>query len=144
MKREQRRLAAIFALDMVGYSRLVEIDEVGTLNRLKTVLDGIVAVEIKNHNGRIFKTTGDGVLVEFSSAVDAVECATGVQKLIREQQVDEGQKPIQFRIGINLGDIVVVGDDVLGDGREPGFKNRISGRTRKYPGFSQYLRPGQG
>ncbi len=116
MKREQRRLAAIFALDMVGYSRLVEIDEVGTLNRLKTVLDDIVAVEIKNHNGRIFKTTGDGVLVEFSSAVDAVECATGVQKLIREQQVDEGQKPIQFRIGINLGDIVVAGDDVLGDG----------------------------
>ena len=101
---------------MVGYSRLVEIDEVGTLNRLKTVLDGIVAVEIKNHNGRIFKTTGDGVLVEFSSAVDAVECATGVQKLIREQQADQEQKPIQFRIGINLGDIVVAGDDVLGEG----------------------------
>jgi len=116
LKREQRRLAAIFALDMVGYSRLVEIDEVGTLNRLKSVLDGVVAVEIKNHNGRIFKTTGDGVLVEFSSAVDAVECATGIQKLIREQPADEGQKPIQFRIGINLGDIVVAGDDVLGDG----------------------------
>jgi class 3 adenylate cyclase len=111
-----RRLAAIVAADVVGYSRLMGLDEVGTARTLRehlTVTDALVA----KHRGRLVKTTGDGVLVEFPSVVDAVECAVAVQAVMaeRNQGVPENRRML-FRIGINLGDILIEGDDILGDG----------------------------
>jgi TolB-like protein/class 3 adenylate cyclase len=111
-----RRLAAIVAADVVGYSRLMGLDEVGTARTLRehlTVTDALVA----KHGGRLVKTTGDGVLVEFPSVVDAVECAVAVQAVMaeRNQGVPENRRML-FRIGINLGDILIEGDDILGDG----------------------------
>src|SRR3954451_3035408 len=101
--RVERRLAAILAADIVGYSRLMGADEVGTLSALKAVRREIVDPAIAAHKGRIVKTTGDGMLVEFASAVDAVSCAIEVQGRIAEQDNDVPQK-IAFRIGINIGD----------------------------------------
>jgi TolB-like protein/Flp pilus assembly protein TadD len=111
-----RRLAAIVAADVVGYSRLMGLDEVGTARTLREhrkVTDALVA----KHGGRIVKTTGDGVLLEFPSVVDAVECAVAVQAVMseRNQGVPEDRRML-FRIGINLGDILIEGDDILGDG----------------------------
>src|SRR5277367_5283334 len=114
--RVERRLSAILAADVVGYSRLMGLDEVGTLNVLRghrTVTDALVA----KHGGRIVKTTGDGVLLEFPSVVDAVECAVAVQTVMAER--NEGvphDRRMQFRIEINLGDILIEGEDILGDG----------------------------
>jgi len=113
----QRRLAAILAADVVGYSRLMETDEVGTLAALKVrrrdVLDPLVA----KHQGRIFKTTGDGVLVEFSSAVNAVQCAVDLQEGMAAANIDLPEdRHIVLRIGVNLGDIMVEGSDLYGDG----------------------------
>src|SRR6476646_8281411 len=111
-----RRLAAIVAADVAGYSRLMGLDEVGTARALRehrAVADAVVA----KHGGRIVKTTGDGVLLEFSSVVDAVECAVAVQTVMAER--NEGvpvDHQMLFRIGINLGDILIEGDDILGDG----------------------------
>ncbi len=107
VERAQRRLAAILAADVVGYSRLMGADEGGTLARLKALRAEVFDPETATHNGRIVKTTGDGVLVEFASAVDAVECDGAVQP--------EDQR-IELRIGINLGDIIVDDDDIYGDG----------------------------
>ncbi len=111
-----RRLAAIVAADVAGYSRLMGLDEVGTARTLRehrAVTDALVA----KHGGRIVKTTGDGVLLEFPSVVDAVECAVAVQAVMaeRNQGVPEDRRML-FRIGINLGDILIEGDDILGDG----------------------------
>jgi adenylate cyclase len=111
-----RRLAAIVAADVAGYSRLMGLDEVGTARTLREhrkVTDALVA----KHGGRIVKTTGDGVLLEFPSVVDAVECAIAVQAVMaeRNQGVPEDRRML-FRIGINLGDILIDGDDILGDG----------------------------
>jgi TolB-like protein/class 3 adenylate cyclase len=111
-----RRLSAILAADVAGYSRLMGLDEVGTARALRehrTVSDALVA----KHGGRIVKTTGDGLLIEFPSVVDAVECAVAVQTVMAER--NNGVLPDQlmlFRIGINLGDILIEGDDILGDG----------------------------
>jgi adenylate cyclase len=115
-ERVERRLAAVLAADVAGYSRLMGLDEVGTARTLRehrAVADALVA----KHGGRIVKTTGDGVLVEFPSVVDAVECAVAVQAVMAER--NEGvptDRRMLFRIGINLGDILVEGDDILGDG----------------------------
>src|SRR6478736_1578519 len=111
-----RRLAAIVAADVAGYSRLIGLDEVGTARTLREhrkVTDALVA----KHGGRLVKTTGDGVLLEFPSVVDAVECAVAVQAAMaeRNQGVPEDRRML-FRIGINLGDILIEGDDILGDG----------------------------
>jgi TolB-like protein len=111
-----RRLAAIVAADVAGYSRLMGLDEVGTARTLRehrVVTDALVA----KHGGRIVKTTGDGVLLEFSSVVDAVECAVAVQAVMdqRNKGVSVDRRML-FRIGINLGDILIEGDDILGDG----------------------------
>ena len=116
-ERVERRLAAIFAADMVGYSRLMEADEAGTIARQKAHRQELIDPEISGHKGRIVKTTGDGLLVEFASVVDATECAVAIQRAMteREAEVPEGRR-IQYRIGINLGDIVIDGDDILGDG----------------------------
>jgi adenylate cyclase len=113
----QRRLMAILAADMVGYSRLMELDEAGTLARLKTHRLELIDPAIAKTHGRIVKTTGDGMLVEFASATDAVECAVEVQRRMARRNADvEATRQIRFRIGVNLGDIIVEEDDVLGDG----------------------------
>jgi class 3 adenylate cyclase len=110
-----RRIAAILAADVAGYSRLVGADEVGTLARLKTHRRVLVDPKIDEHRGRIVNNTGDCLLVEFASAVDAVRCAVAVQRsmAVEADKPPEGQ--IQFRVGINVGDVVADGDDILGD-----------------------------
>src|SRR6478736_4869369 len=113
--RVERRLAAVLAADVAGYSRLMGADEVGTLSGLKAVRREIVDPAIAAHKGRIVKTTGDGMLVEFASAVDAVSCAVEVQGKMAEQAESVPQK-IAFRIGINIGDLIIEGDDIFGDG----------------------------
>ena len=115
--RAQRRLAAILAADVVGYSRLMEQDEVGTLATLKARRNEVLVPVVAQHNGRIVKVMGDGVLVEFGSAVDAVQCAIELQRGFSEanQGVPEAQS-IVLRIGINLGDVIVERSDIYGDG----------------------------
>jgi TolB-like protein/class 3 adenylate cyclase/tetratricopeptide (TPR) repeat protein len=119
-ERVERRLAAILAADVVGYSRLMGLDEVGTLAALKAHRRELVDPAIAGHHGRIVKTTGDGMLVEFGSAVDAVNCAMTVQKAMSDRNhtnVKTNVAPnIVFRIGINVGDIIIDGDDIFGDG----------------------------
>jgi adenylate cyclase len=116
-ERLQRRLAAILSADVVGYSRLMGIDEAGTLARLKALRRDLIDPLIAAHSGRTFKLMGDGALVEFASAVDAVTCAIEMQKQIRERNAGcPEDSRIQFRIGINVGDIIVDGDDIYGDG----------------------------
>lgn len=116
-KRAQRRLAAILAADVVGYSRLMEQDEAGTLAALKARRQDILVPLVAEHSGRIIKVMGDGVLVEFASAVDAVQCAVELQKYFAgaNQGVPEAHR-IVLRIGINLGDVIVEGSDIYGDG----------------------------
>jgi len=115
--RVQRRLAAILSADVVGYSRLMGMDEAGTLSRLKALRRDLVDPLIAAHSGRTFKLMGDGALVEFASAVDAVTCAIEVQKRVRERNAGSPEDSwLQFRIGINVGDIIVDGDDIYGDG----------------------------
>ena len=116
-ERVQRRLAAILSADVVGYSRLMGIDEAGTLARLKALRRDLFDPLIAAHSGRTFKLMGDGALVEFASAVDAVTCAIEVQKQVRERNAGSPEdSQIQFRIGVNVGDIIVDGDDIYGDG----------------------------
>jgi adenylate cyclase len=113
----QRRLAAILAADVAGYSRLMGADEEGTLARLKAIRRELSDPKIKEHRGRIVKTTGDGLLVEFASVVDAMRCAVDVQRemALRNAAV-AAERRIEFRIGINLGDIIIDGKDIFGDG----------------------------
>jgi TolB-like protein/class 3 adenylate cyclase/Flp pilus assembly protein TadD len=112
-----RKLVAILAADMVGYSRLMEADETGTIERQKTHRAELIDPKITEHHGRIVKTTGDGLLVEFGSVVDAVACAVEVQRAMGEREADvPEERRIQYRIGINLGDIVIDEDDIYGDG----------------------------
>jgi adenylate cyclase len=114
-QRVERRLAAVLAADVAGYSRLMSADEVGTHAALKSHRRELVDPAIAEHNGRIVKTTGDGMLVEFASAVDAVNCAMVVQSEMRKRNADAALK-ITFRIGINIGDIIIDGGDIFGDG----------------------------
>jgi TolB-like protein/class 3 adenylate cyclase len=115
--RVDRRLAAIMAGDIAGYSRLMGADEEGTLRQLKTHRKELVDPKITEHRGRIVKTTGDGMLVEFVSVVDAVRCAVEIQRGMAERNADvPTQKRIQFRIGINVGDIISDETDIYGDG----------------------------
>ena len=110
-----RRLAAILAADVAGYSRLMRADEEGTLERLKALRCEFVDPKIAEHRGRIVKTTGDGMLVEFASVVDAVRCAVGMQQAMPERNSGfAADTRIELRIGINLGDVIVEGDDLLG------------------------------
>jgi TolB-like protein len=115
--RVERRLAAILAADVAGYSRLMGVDEEGTLERLKALRRELLDPKIAEHNGRMVKTTGDGVLVEFASVVDAVRCAVAVQQAMAERNTGAAaDNRIELRIGINLGDVIVEGDDLYGDG----------------------------
>jgi len=112
-----RRLAAILAADVAGYSRLMGADEEGTLERLKALRHELLDPKIAEHHGRIVKTTGDGMLVEFASVVDAVRCAVSVQQAMPERHAGvAADSRIELRIGINLGDVIVEGDDLYGDG----------------------------
>ena len=112
----ERKLAAIFAADIAGYSRLMGADEAGTVARLKAsraIIDQLIA----RHRGRIFNTAGDSVVADFASAVDAVQCAVAVQEALAQHSAPEGAaEPMQFRIGIHVGDVVVDGANLLGDG----------------------------
>jgi TolB-like protein/class 3 adenylate cyclase len=114
---QTRRLAAILAADVAGYSRLMGADEEGTLERLKALRRELLDPTIAEHRGRIVKTTGDGLLVEFASVVDAVRCAVEAQQAIAERNTGvAADNRIELRIGINLGDVIVEGDDLYGDG----------------------------
>jgi adenylate cyclase len=116
-ERVEHRLVAILAADVVGYSRLMATDESGTLRRLKNLLSEVVEPAVAAHQGRIVKTTGDGLLVQFGSAIDAVTCAAAWQDAVSARQA--GTPPVErfvFRIGVNLGDVIVDGGDVFGDG----------------------------
>src|SRR6202049_3407604 len=113
----QRRLAAILAADVVGYSRLMGVDEIGTLKSIKAHRRELVDSGISEHHGRIVKTTGDGMLVEFASVVDAVGCAVKIQRsMVRRNVSLPAEKQIVLRIGSNVGDIIIDGDDIFGDG----------------------------
>lgn len=115
--RVERRLAAVLAADMVGFSRLMERDEDDTLSRQRGHRAELIDPTIKDHGGRIVKTTGDGLLVEFPSALEAVKCAARIQEAMLDREADvAADAKIQYRIGINLGDIVIEGDDIFGDG----------------------------
>ena len=112
-----RRLAAILAADVVGYSRLMGADEEGTHERLKVHLRELVDPKIREHHGRVVKTTGDGVLAEFASVVDAVRCAAEIQRAMADRDLDLAEeRRLRFRIGVNLGDVIVDSGDIYGDG----------------------------
>src|SRR6266853_4345192 len=116
-ERVERRLAAILAGDVAGYSRLMGLDEEGTLAALKGHRRAVVDPKIAEHRGRIVKTTGDGILVEFASVVDAVRCAVEIQRYMIDRNAGMAEeKHIAFRVGINLGDVIIDGDDIYGDG----------------------------
>ena len=116
-ERVERRLAAVLAADVAGYSRLMGADEEGTLARLKAARKTVVDPTIATHRGRIVKTTGDGMLVEFASAVDAARCGAEIQRGMAAQNADFPQNArIYFRIGIHVGDIIIDDNDIFGDG----------------------------
>jgi len=111
-----RKLAAILAADVAGYSRLTGLDEEGTLERLRSLRRELIKPAVSLHRGRVVKTTGDGILIEFLSVVDALRCALDVQRGMDDQNADvPSEKRIEFRVGINVGDVVVEGEDLLGD-----------------------------
>src|SRR3954463_11643218 len=112
-----RRLAAVLAADVAGYSRLMGEDEEGTLAALKAIRRELSDPKIKEHRGRVVKTTGDGVLVEFASVVDAVRCAVEVQREMAERNAGlPSENRIEYRVGINVGDIISDANDIYGDG----------------------------
>jgi class 3 adenylate cyclase len=114
---QSRRLAAILAADVAGYSRLIGADESGTLQALRSIRAVLIDPTIAAHNGRLVKTTGDGLLVEFGSVVDALRCASEVQSgMVGRNATVPADKRIEFRIGINMGDILVEDSDIFGDG----------------------------
>ncbi len=116
-ERVERKLAAILAADIAGYSRLMGVDEEGTLARLKAIRRELGDPKIAEHRGRVVKTTGDGMLVEFSSVVDAVRCAVALQREMAIRNADvPSDRRIDFRIGVNVGDVISDGDDIYGDG----------------------------
>ena len=113
---QTRRLTAILAADVAGYSRLMGADEEGTHQRLRAYLRELMEAKIAEHRGRIVKNTGDGLLAEFPSVVDAVRCAVEVQRAVAERDPETPQeKRIEFPIGINLGDVIAEGEDICGD-----------------------------
>src|SRR5438874_11463232 len=113
----ERRLTAILAADVVGYSRLMNANEAGTIAAMKMTRRDLVDPKIAEHKGRIVKLTGDGMLVEFPSVVNAVACAAEMQRGIQDRNRDVPRdRRIEFRIGVNVGDVIVQGDDIFGDG----------------------------
>src|SRR5438309_3896305 len=116
-QRVERKLVSVVVADVVGYSRLMELDEEGTHARLNVLQRDLLKPKISEHRGKIIKNTGDGALVEFASVVDAVRCAVEIQRRMRERNADvPDDRRIQFRIGVNLGDVIVEPNDIYGDG----------------------------
>jgi adenylate cyclase len=116
-QRFQRRLAAIMSADVVGYSRLMGADETGTLSALKEIRRSLIDPVVTEYHGRLVKLMGDGALIEFASAVDAVECAVSIQRAVAERNAAiPDSASIAFRIGVNVGDVIIEGDDIYGDG----------------------------
>ena len=137
--RVERRLAAILGR-VAGYSRLMGGDEEGTLAALKGYRRELIDPKIAEHRGRIVKTTGDGALVEFASAVDAVRCAMEIQRAMAERNADIPEdRRIEFRIGINVGDIIIDEGDIYGDGVNIAARNRGAGQSRRDLSFRQRL-----
>ena len=117
MQREQRKLAAIVAADVIEYSRLMGVDEEGTLRALREHRSELVDPSLAEHGGRIANTAGDSLLMEFPSAVDAVRCMIGIQAAMIERNASVADdRQIRFRIGVNVCDVITYGDDLLGDG----------------------------
>jgi class 3 adenylate cyclase len=117
----ERRLAAILAADVVGYSRIMGADEVGTLERLKALRKDLVQPCITQRRGRIVKLMGDGLLAEFPSAVEAVQCAVNIQQQMPSRETDmPDERRIRLRVGVNIGDVIVEGSDIYGDGVRKG------------------------
>ncbi len=113
----QRRLAAVMSADVVGYRRHMGRDEVGTRRRFKALLDRVIRPRIADYHGRIVKTIGDGLLVEFASVVDAVRCAAAFQEALNVQApTEKDSETMSFRVGVNLGDVIVENSDIHGDG----------------------------
>ena len=112
----QRKLTVIVSADVVSYAALMERDEAGTLERLKANRKVIFDRCVAAHGGRVVKLMGDGALVEFASVLNAVSCAIEIQRQLRERHANGESDPIRFRIGINVGDIIIEGEDILGDG----------------------------
>jgi adenylate cyclase len=116
-ERAQRQLSAILAADVAGYRRLVGVDEEGTLARLKALRRTLIEPKVKEHRGRIVKIMGDGLLLQFASAVDAVRCAVEAQRELAEKNTEAAEdRRIEFRMGVHVGDIVIDGDEIYGDG----------------------------
>jgi adenylate cyclase len=127
-----RRLAAILAADVAGYSRLMGADEEGTHERLKTLRRELIDPKIAEYHGRIVKTTGDGLLAEFASIVDAVRCAAEVQSGMLEREPDlPDEQRIRLRIGVNLGDVIAEDQDIFGDGVNVAARLEGLGSVRK-------------
>ena len=140
----ERRLAAILAADVVGYSRLMEADEAGTHARLKALRKELIEPQVAEHRGRIVKLTGDGALVEFPSVVEAVLCAVDVQRIVAERNADVPQdQRIEFRIGVNLGDVIVDENDIYGDGVNVAARLQTSGRAGRGLRVAHRLQPCQ-
>jgi class 3 adenylate cyclase len=134
--RVERRLAAILAADVVGYSQLMGIDEEGTLTALKTCRRELIDPMIAEHRGRIVKTTGDGALVEFASAVDATRCAVEIQRAVAERNAPiPKDRRVEFRIGINVGDVIIDEGDIYGDGSTSprGSRASLSRAASRFP-----------
>jgi class 3 adenylate cyclase len=129
----QRRLAAILAADVVGYSRLMEADETGTLAALKTLRHELIDPRMAAYGGRFVKLMGDGMLAEFPSVVDALACAIDVQEAVARRNLGiPDDRRIAFRVGINLGDVMVEDDDLYGDGGQHRGASRAAVRARRH------------
>ena len=129
---KQRRLAAILAADVAGYSRLVGTDELGTLTRLQAHWDALIEPTIRSHNVRIVRIAGDGILAEFASVVDAVQCAVKLQRAMAERNVGiAAEERIEFRMGINVGDILIDRGDMWGDGVNVAARLEGAGDARR-------------
>ena len=116
-QRVERKLAAVLVADVAGYSRLMELDEEETHRRLSVLQRELIRAQIGQHHGKIIKNTGDGALVEFASVVDAVHCAVEIQRRMSERNANvPDDRRIEFRIGVNLGDVIVEPNDIYGDG----------------------------
>jgi Adenylate and Guanylate cyclase catalytic domain len=151
----KRKLAAILAADIAGYSRLMGADEAGTLTRLKEYRRELIDPKNKQYRGRVVKTTGDGILIEFPSVVDAVRCAIDIQQAMLERNAGvPAEKRIEYRVGVNLGDVIVEGRDLYGDGvniaarlegvAEPGgicISQTVLSHTRRKIAFDSALAP---
>jgi class 3 adenylate cyclase len=137
-----RRLAAILAADVVGYSRLMGADEEGTHERFKAHLVELLDPKIRQHHGRLVKTTSDGILAEFASVVDAVRCAGEIQRAMADRDLDlVEERRLRFRIGVNLGDVIADGGDIYGDGVNIAARLEGGGRTGRHLRVGHRPRP---